>query len=104
MENRCEERQTQNASIMFSPFSTQYWYPNHAKVGNSSSNGMFFLTNHPLRQGATIYIRTETNAVSAASPNPASEPVRTVTLAQVKWCRPLADSSNVRFGIGVRYL
>jgi hypothetical protein len=30
--------------------------------------------------------------------------LRTVTLAQVKWCKPVAENSPYCFGVGVRYL
>ena len=104
MENRSEKRQVNSASIIFSPFSTQNWCPDYAKVGNFSSSGMHFMSNRPLQKGATIYIRTENNPPSDKNRNDDSGQLRTITLAQVKWCKPAAENSAFRFGIGVKYI
>jgi hypothetical protein len=104
MENRSENRRLNNASIIFSPFSTQNWCPHQAEVGNFSSSGMFFMSNRPLPKGATIYIRTENNPSSEKNCNGDWAQLRTITLAQVKWCKPVAENSPFRFGIGVKYI
>ncbi len=104
MENRSEKRHVNSAAIVFSPFSTQNWCANYAKVGNFSTSGMFFMSNRPLPTGATIYIRTEKNMPSEDDRNHDPVQLRTVTLAQVKWCKPVTEDSTFRFGIGVRYL
>lgn len=104
MENRSEKRHVNNASIVFSLFSTQNWCPDHAEVGNFSSSGMFFMSNRPLHKGTTIYIRTENNPPSETNGNEDTGQLRTITLAQVKWCKPVAEHSAFRFGIGVKYL
>jgi hypothetical protein len=63
---------------------------------------MFFKSYSPLSPGATIYIRTE-NTISESKNNGGWKKLRTVTLAQVRWCKQLSDGSGPRFGIGVKY-
>ena len=103
MEKRGEKRRTESASIIFSPFSIQNWSDNSSKVGNFSSNGVYIMTNRALQPGATIYIRAE-NISSPKRCNDGSGQLRTTTLAQVRWCRPVEEDSGFRFGIGVKYL
>ena len=103
MEKRGEKRRTESASIVFSPFSVQNWSDNSSKVGNFSSNGVYIIANRALQPGATIYIRVE-NTSSPKQCNDGSARLRTTTLAQVRWCRPVEEDSGFRFGIGVKYL
>jgi hypothetical protein len=104
MENRAEKRHAKSAPVIFSPFSTQNWCPNHAEVGNFSTSGMFFKSSRPLTRGSTIHFRIEMDASSEEDRNHASAQLRTVTLAQVKWCKPVIENSRNCFGVGVRYL
>ena len=103
MEKRDGKRHTESASIIFSPFSIKNWSDTSSKVGNFSSNGVYILTNRALQPGATIYIRAE-NISSPKRCDDGSGQLRTTTLAQVRWCRPVAEHSGFRFGIGVKYL
>jgi len=103
MEKRGEFRRTESASIVFSPFSIKYWNARSSKVGNFSNNGLYFMAKRALQPGATIYIRAE-NILSSKRCNDGSGQLRTTTLAQVRWCRPVAEDSGFRFGIGVKYL
>jgi hypothetical protein len=103
MEKRGEKRRTESASIIFSPFSIQNWSDNSSKVGNFSNKGVYIMTNRALQPGATIYIRAE-NISSPKRCGDGSGQLRTTTLAQVRWCRPVAEDSGFRFGIGVKYL
>ncbi len=104
MEKRGELRRTESASIVFSPFSIKNWNARSSRVGNFSNNGLFFMANRALQPGATIYIRAESSPTSKRGDNDSGQ-LRTATLAQVKWCRPVAkDAFGIRFGIGVKYL
>jgi hypothetical protein len=106
MEKRGEFCRTEGASIVFSPFSIKNWNARSSKVGNFSNNGLYFIANRALQPGATIYIRAESSPTSKRNDNDNdSGQLRTATLAQVKWCRPVAeDAFGIRFGIGVKYL
>lgn len=104
MENRAEKRHAKSAPVIFSPFSIENWCPSYAEVGNFSSNGMFFMSSRSLPRGSTIYIRIEMDASSEEDRNHDLDQLRTVTLAEVKWCKPTAENSRKCFGVGVRYL
>ena len=101
-ENRFERRYGTRASITYSLFSTKYWHYHHSKAWNHSRGGMFFKSDSPLSPGATIYIRTD-NIIPENKNNGAYKNLRTVTLAQVRWCKQLPDGCGPRFGIGVKY-
>jgi hypothetical protein len=104
MEKRGEKRFTESKSIVFSPFSIKNWSARSSRVGNFSSNGMYFMANRALQPGATIYIRAENGSTPKRGQKDSGQ-LRTTTLAQVKWCQPVAsDSFGFRFGIGVKYL
>jgi hypothetical protein len=103
MEKRGEFRHTESASIIFSPFSIKNWSARSSKVGNFSNNALYFMANSALQPGATIYIRAE-NTSSSKRCKDGSGQLRTTTLAQVRWCRPVEEDSGFRFGIGVKYL
>jgi hypothetical protein len=104
MEKRGEFRRTESASIVFSPFSIKNWNARSSKVGNFSNNGLYFMANCALQPGATIFIRAESSSTSTRGDNDSGQ-LRTTTLAQVKWCLPVAeDAFGASFGIGVKYL
>jgi len=104
MENRTELRYPRSVPIIFSPFSTQNWCPDQAESVNFSASGMFFVSHRQLSKGATLHIRAASNAALEGDRGPDTGRPRTVALAQVKWCKPIAGSSSSRFGVGVRYL
>jgi hypothetical protein len=104
MDSRAEKRHAKSVPIIFSPFSVQNWCPNYAKVRNCSTSGMFFISDRRLSKGCTIHIRTERNARSGEDRKPDAGQLRTVTLAQVKWCKPVTEDPPYCFGVGVRYL
>jgi hypothetical protein len=104
MEKRGEFRRTESASIVFSPFSIKNWNARSSKVSNFSNNGLYFIANCALQPGATIFIRAE-NSSTFKGGDTGSGHLRTTSLAQVKWCRPVAeDAFGASFGIGVKYL
>ena len=104
MENRAEKRHAETIPIIFSPFSTQNWCSNCAEAENFSTSGMFFISNRRLTRGTTIHIRTERSALHERDRDTDAGELRTVTLAQVQWCKPVAENSPCCFGVGVRYL
>jgi len=105
MEKRGEFRRTESASIVFSPFSIKNWNARSSRVLNFSNDGLYFMANCALQPGATIYIRAESSPTSRRGDNDNdSGQLRTTTLAQVRWCRPVEEDSGFRFGIGVKYL
>ena len=101
-ENRRKtERYKSEATIKWSYFNKDNFYD--AKICNFSQDGVYFETSHRIKPGTTILIRLETltsNNMKSAE----TVCLRTVSLADVKWCsESLIDGTN-NFGIGVRHL
>jgi hypothetical protein len=97
-DKRTDTRVASNAPIIFSLFSTRFWKEYPSITRNHSHSGMCFESTHPLRPGSNLFIR--------AAKQPDSEsavPLRSSTLAEVKWCRELADKHATAYRVGARY-
>lgn len=101
----CSERRTNrrydcDATIKWSFFCGHLFY--HGRTLNFSTGGLYFETDVALKPGATILIRIE--AYGAAAPRTADHAcLRTISLAEVKWCRDLEHNGETFFGAGARY-
>ena len=73
-----------------------------ARVINCSESGLYFESNYPLKPGITILFRTEISGWGASS-SEGCECLRTISLAEVKWCRDLVKNGELYFGIGAKY-
>jgi hypothetical protein len=97
-DKRSDARIASNASIIFSLFSTRFWREYASKTRNHSENGMCFESNHQLTPGSNLFIRVDKHP----GPN-SSMRLRHSTLAEVKWCRKLADEQKTGYRVGARY-
>jgi len=97
-DRRRDDRQAVQAVVSFFPFSTQQTYHCDATVLNAGKNGLYFESPYPLKEGQYICIRTK-----EVLPHGASADIRTLTLAQVRWCSDTIRSQGLRYGIGVKY-
>ena len=101
MEKRTSPRQPQDAAITFSRFNAQDGYD--AQMVNYSRDGMYFETNQLLPENTDIFFRVEKCDLHTIDKQ-VSAGFRTISLARVKWWRPLnGNSTHHRFGIGVKY-
>ena len=99
-EKRACERHFCPADIAFSYFNKEHSY--NAEILNLGMGGMCFRSNLWLLPGATVYIRlikTHPNGICAGS----CEGLRSVTLAEVKWCNELPGATALPYGVGVKY-
>ena len=99
-EKRAFERHSYAADIAFSYFNREPSY--HAEIQNFGLGGMCFKSNLWLQPGATVYIRlikTHPNGTCSGS----CEGLRSVTLAEVKWCSELPGAKALPYGVGVKY-
>ena len=99
-EKRAYERYDYTADIAFSYFNKEQSY--NAEIVNLGMGGMCFKSNMRLQPGATVYIRlinTHLNGTCSGS----CEGLRSVTLAEVKWCSDLPGASLLPYGVGVKY-
>ncbi len=99
-EKRACERHSYTAPIVFSYFNKENCF--EAQTFNLCAGGMCFKSNFFLQPGATDYIR-----VKKIDPNNSStglcDGLRSVTLAQVKWCDEELDADVFSYGVGVKY-
>jgi hypothetical protein len=99
-EKRACERHGYAAEIAFAYFNKEHSY--HAEIRNLSSGGMCFKSNLRLQPGATVYIRL-INSHPDGNGSGSCEGLRSVTLAEVKWCSELSGATALSYGVGVKY-
>ena len=99
-EKRACERYCYAADIAFSYFNKEHSY--NAEILNLGLGGMCFKSNLSLQLGATVYIR-----LKKTHPNGSGighcEGLRSVVLAEVKWCSELPGATALPFSVGVKY-
>jgi hypothetical protein len=104
METNAEKRACQRnryaADIAFSYFNKEHSYS--AAIVNLGIGGMCFKSNLSLQPGATIYIRLK-KIPPNGSCSGFCEGLRSVTLAEVKWCSQVAGDEASLYGVGVKY-
>lgn len=81
-------------------FGQDIFYP--ARVLNFSQSGLYFESEYPLKQGTTILFRLETSGCGVLD-SEGYECLRTISLAEVKWCQYFLENGESYFGIGARY-
>jgi hypothetical protein len=99
-EKRACERHSYTAPIAFSYFNKEHCF--EAQTLNHCAGGMFFKSNLLLQPGATVYIRVKKFHPNNSCTGLCHE-LRTVTLAEVKWCDEKIDTDVFSYGVGVKY-
>ena len=98
---RLEIRFDCEAKVKWSYFNKRRYFD--AKILNCSPNGNYFETPHEIKPGATILIRLE-NLLSKIIRSDDPMCLRTVYLAEVKWCKKSSENGDSYFEVGVRHL
>lgn len=99
-EKRHDERWQYMVPISFSYFNKESYFD--AQTLNYGSGGMCFKSNFFLKSRTTVLIRL--NKINLHSfRNGVSAGLRSVTLAEVKWCKKIHDKDVPAYGIGVKY-
>jgi len=102
VEQRCHARCNYEAAVTCAAFNSDRFY--RAKTTNHSRNGIFFLSDFPLKPGSCIYIRVEKEILAAAAQEVCGcGSIRPLGLAEVKWCGELPSAHNYHYGIGLKY-
>ena len=100
-EKRISERRSFSAEVRYAYFNKKPFYS--ARALNLSSSGMCFRSSLFIKPGSTLYIRLE-----KFNPEVLKTGIwiglRTVTLAEVKWCREVPGDGDTPYGIGVKYI
>ena len=107
IDKRTDKRYVCNAEIAWSRFNRMeldYGQESlyRAKVLNCSVSGLYFESKYPLKPGNTILFRTEISGCGVSNLE-GYECLRTISLAEVKWCRDLVKNGELYFGIGAKY-
>jgi hypothetical protein len=97
-EKRVYERHSYAADIAFSYFNKEHSYS--AQITNLGTGGMCFKSTFFLQPGAAVYIRLKKIHPNASG---SCEGLRSVTLAEVKWCSELPGDEASPYGVGVKY-
>ncbi len=99
-DKRACERHRHTASIAFSYFNKEAYFD--ALTLNHSAGGMCFKSSFFLQPGTGVYIR-----VKKFHPNNSCtgycDGLRSVTLAEVKWCGEEPGVDAFYYGVGVKY-
>jgi hypothetical protein len=99
-DQRIEKRYGCAALIKWTYFNQSGFF--NGKVSNFSQSGAYFESTRDLRPGSTIFIRVQ-RCLSRDSNSIHEQHLRTVTLAEVKWCREIPEADGPYFGVGIHY-
>ena len=99
-EKRANKRYAYSAPIVFSGFNTKDSY--NAQTLNYCMDGLGLKSTLPLRLGKTICIRV-THFKQDAPGSGEFDGLRSITLAEVKWCREIARPNDFTYEVGVKY-
>ena len=100
IEKRACERRNHTSRIAFSYFNQEPSFD--TQTLNHGLCGMCFKSSFPLQPGATLCIRVK-KFNSNISRTGLSEGLRSVTLAEVKWCSEVPSENSSQYVIGVKY-
>ena len=100
IDKRASERRNHTSRIAFSYFNQEPSFD--TQTLNHCLDGMCFKSSFPLQPGATLYIRVKKFNLNDSCTG-LSEGLRSVTLAEVKWCSEVPDENTSQYGIGVKY-
>lgn len=94
------------ASITCTYFNSNRFYS--AKTTNHSKEGLLFESDFPLKPGASVYIRVDDLSFDASGDASGSKvsshsELRTLSLAQVRWCEEIPDPAGNYYKIGLKY-
>ena len=71
---------------------------------NHCEDGIYFESTFPIKPGASIYIRVENYSHEDFHNGICScRGIRSIGVAEVKWCKELTDIANSYYGIGLKY-
>ena len=99
-DKRDSERRSHAAPITFSYFNKAHFY--EAQTLNHGDGGVCFKSNVLLQPGATVYIRVKKNYPNGACSGD-YRGLRSVTLAEVKWCNEFLNEAEPFYEIGAKY-
>jgi len=101
-EKRSHARERLNMPAVYFPFTSFFSGSHAAMVLNASRDGLYLECSQPLYNGQCICIRPH---YGAGQPPPHNGvPIRTLSLAQVRWCRHRTAYHHLQYGVGLQYM
>jgi hypothetical protein len=99
-DKRAYKRHGYAADISFSYFNKEHWY--NAETINLCIGGMCFKSNLRLQPEASVCNRLTKIHPDGSGPG-FCEGLRSVALAEVKWCSEMPGVTALSYGVGVKY-
>jgi hypothetical protein len=99
-EKRAFQRRAYEAAITFSYFNQKITH--RATLFNFSEGGFSFYSRIPIKQGTTILIKLETLSTDSG-PGQTHSGLKTVSLAETRWCRKIPESLGIQYEIGAKF-
>lgn len=100
MNKRTDQRHNFEGSISHRNFTKCETF--NGRILNFSKSGMYFEPVEFIKKGTTIYFRLK-NCSCFPSDSKLCEGLRSVSIAEVKWCREMKNEDAAYFGYGVKY-
>ena len=99
-EQRNSRRFRESALIKFSFFKKGHFHS--ARILNYGDQGLCFQSNVSLAPGVVVCIRLKSTPRHEAREN-RGRGLRSLTLAEAKWCQEVGDETHHHYRIGVKY-
>ncbi len=99
-EQRNARRYRESALISFSFFNRDHFHS--ARIVNYGDQGMCFQSDVSLTPGAVVCIRLKSTPRHDTGESH-GQGLRSLTLAEAKWCQEVGDETHHHFRIGVQY-
>lgn len=102
-EKRIHPRNAAKAVATYFPFTSSATHVCEATVLNSSSEGLYFESRHPLKKGQCICIRM-THVAADIRNAAAGRELKSMSVAQVRWCESKPDTLGSQYRVGAQYV
>jgi hypothetical protein len=99
-DKRACKRLRHTAYIKFSYFNKDHWH--EAQTLNHCDEGMCFKSEVSLKPGTTICVRAKNLHPNAACSGDC-QGLRSLTLAEAKWCKKILNETKLFYEIGAKY-
>lgn len=104
IDNRMDRRYASTFQLKYSFFSSTQGSLFEATAFNCSDGGLCFQSAFPLKQWQYICVRSGPVDSELSPTTREAVPVKSLALAQVRWCRSDPDTAMPRYTIGIKYI
>ena len=102
IERRANERCNHQTSVTCAYFNSDRFY--HLEATNHSKEGINFFSNFPMKPGASIYVRINSDSPEGHQIGSGGcKGAILLGLAEVQWCGEIPGVSDALYSIGLKY-